>query len=1102
MRLSASFTAEPDSPDRMISFFARNGVAANLLMAGILITGFVTLYTKRIPLEVFPEFDSQFINVSVPYRGATPEEVEESIVIRIEEAVAEVEGIEQIISNASESGGTVTIEVDSDYDRRDVLDEVKARVDGIPDFPPGEAENATVRLADSNRWVIGVILSGDMSEFDLRKMGEQVRDELTNLPNVTSAELQGVRPYEITIEIDESALLQYGLSFDGITQALRSSSIDLPAGTMKTASGEIALRTKGRAYTKEEFEDITILTTEDGQRLTIKDIAIVRDGFDENPFLARYISADDLQKYEPGELGRINKRCVLIAVFREGNQSAIDIADEVKAYMNEASTRYANYNVGLSYWSDSSRIVQSRLVTLTESAWKSALFVFLLLTLFLRPSLAFWVVIGIPVCFMGTFALMPFLGVSINIVSLFAFILVLGVVVDDAIVTGENIYTWQRRGVDPTTASIEGTGEVSLPVIFGILTTMLAFMPMIFGEDDHSAWQRQIAIIVVVVLAFSLVESKLILPAHLAHVRFAKERNNWFSRFQRTFATGLEKFARHVYQPVLDVALRWRYATLAIFVGGLILVIGSVFGGKISMVPFPRVESDRVTCRLTMQEGTSFEVTDAHISRIIEKAVELQNKYRTAEGNSVVLEVLSSVGGQGVSSSKARDAVGRSHLGEVVFYLMARENRKAEGIDFNNMELVNEWRDLIGPVVGAKELTFRAEIFRSRDPIDVQLGGNDPEALIEAAAKVRQRMETYAGLFDINDSLDDARDEIQLRIKPEAEQFGLTMADLGRKVRQAFFGEEIQRLIRGRDEVRVMLRFPESDRRSLAALEATRIRTPNGQEVPFTSVAEASFGKSFPRIQRINRNRSVNIRADADKENADLDSIRSDLSLFLEELVAGYPGMRYSFEGEGREQREANRSLMISYLLVLFGIYVLLAIPFRSYIQPLMVMLVIPFGLIGAVIGHLIEGHPLSMLSQFGMLALAGVVVNDSLVLVDFINRRVREGHRIFDAVRTAGAARFRPILLTSITTFAGLYPLLQLESTQAQVLIPMAISLGYGILFATLITLMLVPVCYLILEDLKAIYTKSPQKNSKPNSPGKFPASGGDNPGGLPSPY
>lgn len=1039
----------------MIAFFARNSVAANLLMFAILIGGAATLFMKRIPLEVFPEFDSNYINISVPYRGATPEEVEESIVIRIEEAISDVEGIEEMVSNASESGGTVTVEVDDDYDRREVLDELKARIDGIPDFPPGDAENATVRLADSNRWVISVVLFGDLSEFDLRKLGEQVRDEITSLPDISGAELQGVRPYEISIEIDESALERYNLSFDRISQALRNTSIDVPAGTLKTASGEIALRTKGRAYTKEEFENITLLTTEDGQRLTIGDVAKVNDGFDENPFLSRYNG----------------KRCVLIAVFREGNQSAIRIADEVKDYMDDAGRRLERFGVGIDYWSDSSRIVRGRLATLLDSAWKSMLGVFLLLTIFLRPSLAFWVVVGIPVCFLGTFAVMPFLGVSINIVSLFAFILVLGVVVDDAIVTGENIYAWQRRGVSPQEASVEGTKEVSLPVVFGILTTMMAFMPMIFGGGSgRNEWQAQIAIIVVLVLAFSLVESKLILPAHLSHVRFQRDRDNWFSRFQRSIADWLASFAHKVYQPGLEFTLRWRYATLGGFIALLVLTFGWIFGDRIGVVPFPRVESDQVTCRLTMQEGTPFEVTERHVDRIEEMVEQLREKYRTSDGQSVVENILSSIGGQGVSSSRGRSNAGESHLGEVVFYLMPREERTARGIDFDNMEIVNEWRRMIGPIIGAKEVTFRAEIFRGRDPIDVQLTGNRPNDLIEAAAKVRDHLETYAGLFDISDSLDDARDEIQLRIKPEAEQFGLTMSDLARKVRQAFYGEEIQRLIRGRDEVRVMLRFPQADRRSLAALEAMRIRTADGQEVPFTTVAEATYGKSFPRIQRIDRNRSVNIRADADKENADLDAIRLDLSHFLEETTAPYPGMSYSFEGEGREQEEANRSLTVSYILVLFGIYALLAIPFRSYVQPFMVMLVIPFGLIGAVIGHLIEGHPLSMLSQFGMLALSGVVVNDSLVLVDFINRRVREGTPIFDAVRTAGAARFRPILLTSITTFAGLYPLLSMESTQAQVLIPMAISLGYGILFATLITLFLVPVCYLVLEDLKSI--------------------------------
>lgn len=489
-----------------------------------------------------------------------------------------------------------------------------------------------------------------------------------------------------------------------------------------------------------------------------------------------------------------------------------------------------------------------------------------------------------------------------------------------------------------------------------------------------------------------------------------------------------------------------------------------------ALVPFPRVESDRVTCRLIMQEGTPIEVTQRHVERMSEIVGEMRGEFLTDDGESVIEDVMVTIGGQGVSSSRGRNRTGQTHLGEVVFYLMPREERTARGIHFDNMELLNEWRKRIGSVVGAKELTFRAEIFRSSDPIDVQLTGNDPNQLVDAAAEVRARLESFSGLFDVTDSLDDSRDEIRLKIRTEAEQFGLTMDNLARQVRQAFYGEEIQRLQRGRDEVRVMLRFPEADRRSLEALETMRIRTPGGQEVPFTTVAEATYGKSFPRIQRIDRNRAVNIRSDADKEVADLDAIRADLTVFLGDLMHQYPGMRWSFEGEAREARETESAEWAGLALIVFGIYAMLAIPFRSYLQPLIVMMVIPFGLIGAVFGHWVEDMPLSMVSQFGMLALCGVVVNDSLVLVDFINRRVREGMPVFDAVSIAGGARFRPILLTSITTFGGLYPLLRLESTQAQVLIPMAVSLGYGILFATVITLFLVPVGYLALEDLKRL--------------------------------
>lgn len=1055
----------------LIAWFARNGVAANLLMATIAIAGIYTLVTKKIPLEVFPEFETNVINIGVPYRGATPEEVEESVVIRIEEAVAEVEGIERMTSFATENAASISIEIDEEYDQRDVLADVKSRIDSISTLPE-LAERPAIRLADYYRSVISVVIYGDLNERDLKRLGEQVRDEIAALPRVTEAQLQGVRPYEIVIEIDEDTLRRHGLTFDEVSRALRNSSIDVSAGTLKTAAGEIALRTKGRAYDQKAFDDIVIRSREDGVRITLADIATVSNDFNENPFIARFNG----------------QRCVLIAVSREGNQSAIQIARDIKDYMAESKNRLPD-GVGIDFWGDRSKIVRGRLNTLVSSGWKSMLLVFVMLTLFLRPSLAFWVVLGIPICFLGALSLMPYLGVTINIVSLFAFILVLGVVVDDAIVCGENIFTWRQRGIDPQTAAVEGAKEVAVPVVFGVLTTMLAFVPMMMGTTSHGKWHSQIAIIVIAVLAFSLVESKLILPSHLAHSLREKESSLWelflpsfilrayrkindlFNRFQLLFAGGLERLIEKFYQPSLRWALEWRYLTLSVFVGVLVLFIGLISGGRIPRVSFPTVESETVTCRLTMQEGTPFEITEGHILRIEGVVEEMKKDYVDENGKSMIEASISSIGGQGISSSRSRGSQGQTHLGEVVFNLTPPEERTKQ---ISSVAVVRDWRERIGEIIGAKELYFRAEMFRGRDPIDVQLTGPDPEQLTEAATLIGKQLETYTGLFDITDSLDQSRAEIQLRIKPEAEQFGLTMADLARQVRQAFYGEEIQRLQRGRDEVRVMMRYPEDARRSLASLDAMRIRTADGQEVPFTTVADATIGRSFPRIQRIDRHRALNIRADADKETADLDSIRADLSEFMQTLIRDYPGMRYSFEGEARDEREANSAMIAGILLIVFGIYAMLAIPFRSYVQPLIVMSVIPFGLIGAVIGHLIEGHSLSMLSNFGMLALSGVVVNDSLVLVDFINRRVkREGVSVFDAVRNAGAARFRPILLTSITTFAGLYPLLQLKSTQAQILIPMAISLGYGILFATVITLFLVPINYLILEDIKSLYRK-----------------------------
>ena len=1091
----------------MIAWFARNGVAANLLMLAIAAAGIATIVTGRIPVEVFPASESRNISISVPYRGATPEEVEESVVVRIEEAIADVSGIEEMRSFASEGNGSVSVEVSEGYDVREVLDDIKAAVDSISTFP-GDTERPRISQGDTWRHVISVVVYGDLDERDMRALGEHIRDDIAAMPSVSEAELQGVRPFEISIEIDEPTLQRYRISFEQVSQALRASSIDVAAGTLKTASGDVALRSRGRAYNKEDFENIVVASRSDGSRVLLKDVARVHDGFDENELLVRFNG----------------RRCVLIAINREGNQNAIKIAEDVRQFMADYEYKLPE-GVSIGYWSDMSRIVKGRLDVLYDSAIKSVFLVFLVLTLFLRPSLAFWVVVGIPICFLGATAFMPVFGVTVNISSLFGFILVLGVVVDDAIVTGENIYTHQQRGGETMLeASIRGTREVAMPVIFGILTTIIAFTPQLFGEGFHGTYKRDIAIIVMVVLAFSLVESKLILPSHLTHS--LRERLNsvcsiftpkalrdavarlyeaTFGRLQRAVAGGLRLFVKKVYRPFLAFSLNYRYLVMSVFIGGLLIMCGFYFSGSVPRIKFPRVASERATARLTMQEGTPFEVTKQHVMRMERIVRELQEKYSDENGVSIIEDIMTGIGGQGVSSSRRRGSRGEPHKGEVTFYVVEPENRS---IDIDSRALAAEWREKIGPIVGARELYFRAEIGRGGEPIDIQLSAQNIDQIKPVVEAIREHLGSYAELFDIGDSLDDTREEIQLRIRPEAEQFDLTMTELASQVRQAFYGEEVQRLQRGRDDLRVMLRYPEANRRSLEALESMMIRTRDGAEVPFGTVAEATIGESFPRIQRIDRNRTVNVTADADKTRTDVPNLREKIREHLDVLLLDYPGVRWSFEGEAADERESNRTQRIGLILLVMAIYAMLAIPFRSYVQPLIVMSVIPFGFVGAVLGHIFEGWrrmgfsewwamgpggwreltgaiPISEMSEFGMIALAGIVVNDSLVLVDYVNRQRREGIDAMTAVRNAGSARFRAIVLTSFTTFAGLMPLLALKSTQAQFLIPMAISLGYGILFATCITLLLVPINYLILEDIKNLYIDDPA-NERERSPSK----------------
>ena len=1024
----------------MISWFARNSVAANLLMISIVVGGLLAL-NKGVRFEVLPPFEADTISVSVPLRGATPEDVELGVAVRIEEAVQDLEGIERIISRSVEGSTSVSIEVDTRYDPRQVLDDVKSRVDAINTFP-ADTEKPIISLAVRKFEVINVAISGDYGEEEIRRFAEQIRDELLRIGGITQAELSSVRRYEIAVEASPDRLREFDVTLSDIATAIRGSSVDLSAGNVRTDGGDVLIRSKGQAYRRSDFESIVVKTNTDGSIVRIGDIASVDDGFEEESVVTRFNG----------------RNAAFIDITRSGQQSALEIAKTVREFIDE---RQATLPQGmlLSYWDDDSERLKGRLGILANSAFLGSLLVIILLTLFLRPAVAGWVFLGIPISFLGAFILMYIFDISLNMMSAFGFIIVLGIVVDDAIVTGENVYKHMQTGDGGLQAAIQGTKEVAVPVTFGILTTVAAFMPLVFIEGRLGTWFSPVPMVVIPVLLFSLVESKLILPAHLAHIKLRKpgQKINRFSQWQSRFADGFEEKIMLYYKPLLAFALRNRYSTLATFTGVLIVMIMLVTSGWTRFVFFPPITGETATATLVMPVGTPFQITERHAEKIFLASQALQDKY-AGEGDDpgIVTNILSRIG----SRQGPNVAIVRFETTPV----------QERTIDINMNDLINEWRGMVGQVPGAESLTYRSSFFRPGEPIDVQFSGNSLRELSEVGEQLKAHLTTYEGVFDIADSLSNGKEELQIELTAQGHLAGLTRSAIVRQVSEAFKGLEAQRIQRGRDDIRVLVRFPINERDTFDSLNQMLITAPNGRVLPLANVASFKPGKGPSQITRIDRYRVLNVTADIDKDTTNMIALQSGLRTFVDGLLTRYPGITYDMEGEQREQRESFGSLQVGLIVLLFAIYCLLALPLKSYVQPLIVMSVIPFGIIGAVIGHWIMGQPLSFLSLLGLLALLGVVINDSLVLVDYINQRNRAGTPLDHAVELAGVSRFRPVMLTSLTTFFGLLPLLTERASTAQFLIPMAISLGFGILFATLITLILIPTNIMIVDDLRRI--------------------------------
>ncbi|MDB4532632.1 efflux RND transporter permease subunit [bacterium] len=1049
----------------MIRWFTKNDIAANFLLAAILLGGIYTALNK-VPLEVSPTEDFGQVDISMTYRGGSPQDVQEHIVLPIERVLRDLPGIKELQVEARRGSADFDIIPEDGIELEDLRDEVESLVDTINTFP-GETERPRITVPNSSsyREVITVAVTGELSEMELYHLARRVEEDLLELPEVSRTDLRGTRPLEISIEANNEKLRDYGLTIADLSDAIRRSSLALSAGSVQTSTGPITIRTNGQAYEQEDFGNI-VVTVADGAELRLSDLAIVKDGFEDQ-----------------GQLTRFNGvRALMIDVLQGQDESAIEISDAIHRYIEGSEARYPA-GIVLHTWDDESTRIRGRLATLGNSLMVGALLVFIVLGVFLRPMLAFWVVIGIPASFAGGVILMPYFGLTANTMSLFGFIIVLGIVVDDAIVTGENVYTRMRDDLTPLDAAVLGTKEVATPVTFGVITTVVAFIPLMFLEGHWSTYTKQIPPVVGAVLLFSLIESKLILPSHLKHLKMKRntKKLGLFARFQKAIADGLERAVEKYYQPLLRTAVKYRYSTIAIFLTLGALAVGLKQGGKMGFVAFPSIERNVIFAEVEMQRNTPFEETDEQILYVSDKARELQRELiDPGTGKSLIINIYSSTAASGRGGRSTATDEGR-----VMLEIMPPGERSEPGP--SNDDICKMWIDRVGDVRGMRSFRPRGSKGGRRsggeetEALQIHLRGPSSEEKSELADEIALLFENHKDIEWSHADEQRGRVELSISLKPLAMELNLTQRDLASQIRQAFYGEEVQRIQRNGEEIRVMVRLPEDKRESLHTFDTLTIQAPDGTDIPFNTIADAELRRAAGEIERVDGAEVTDVIAGPTSNQIDIISLATELEPQISELVNRHSNISWVWQGFIKEDRETGNRVNWLFGGLMLVLYALLAIPFKSLLQPIVVLLAVPFGVIGAYGGHLIMGVTPSWLSVFGILALAGVVVNDSLVLVDFINKKREEGMKLLDAVLISGKKRFRPIFLTSITTFAGLIPLMFDRALHSQFLKPMAISLGYGILFATVITLFLIPAAYLILEDVKSLFQKGFQWYAKP---------------------
>ncbi|GEB71275.1 acriflavin resistance protein [Pseudoalteromonas carrageenovora] len=1025
----------------LIAWFARNPVAANLIMIFILIGGLLTALTIR--KQAFPQFESNWVSIEAVYPGAAPQEVEEGITIKIEENLEGTEGIKRLITYSNRGYSQAWVEIEEKYDLQEALDEIKAQVDSINTFPAG-MERPVIQREKFQQEVMILALYGDMSYYQLKELGNDIKDELLALPGVNLVDFYSGLDYEIGIEISPDKLREFGLTFRDVSSAVQNFSTNMSAGQIRSDTGYISMRVEKQAYRGGEFAKLPLITLADGAQINLGDVATINDGFEEGLLYSKYNGKNSLS----------------FEVDASKDQDITDVAKILKGYMAEKQSKLPQ-GVKLSPIVDLTYYLEGRLDMMIDNMVWGGILVMIVLALFLPLRLAFWVMMGLPVSFLGAFLFMPigFLDITINMVSLFAFIIVLGIVVDDAIVVGESASAEIEKHGHSLDNVIRGVKRVAMPATFGVLTTIAAFLPQAMASGPGAAFSKAIGVVIILCLIFSLIESKLILPAHIAAMNPRKPNpKNPLHKLRNVVDSGLKHFVQNYYTPFIGHCIHYRYTVIIGFLCILIVSAGMFAGGLVKFVPNPKIPHDFPRITLEMNLASSEQATLETARKIEDVLLKVDKELKEQYGQSMIRDL--SVSLRGRTQANIMAILVEPHLRPI-----------------DTFELSALWREQMPPLPGVKTLNIQDNIFSGgRDDGDVsfRLQGKNADELKVVAGKLKAKLQSMEGVGDVNDSLQSATDEVQLDLKPLAYSMGLTLADVASQVSFSYYGLEAQRILREGEEIKVMIRYPESERNSISNIQNARIITPTGAEVPLSEVAEVRLVDGVNRIRRENSNRTVNVWAAVNTDQVEPFAIAQEIrDTYLPSLLKSYPGVKSNVAGRVQEEMDSADEQLRDFAISLMIIFALLAIPLRSYSQPLIIMSVIPFGVVGAMFGHVILGMTMSGLSMFGIIAVAGIVVNDSLVMVDFVNKARAEGMAVKQAVMQAGAKRFRAILLTSITTFIGVMPIILETSLQAKIVIPMAVSLAFGVLFATIITLILIPCQYVALEDAKRLTRK-----------------------------